>query len=105
MRFRIHPEAVQEADGAADWYGARDGRLGIEFSRMYSMLVREIYLHPRRYPLAEDSPEGSNVETSYRSDDFRTESFTRSSTTTFSSLRSRTIINAHSTGLTGWKIL
>jgi hypothetical protein len=58
MKFRIHPEALQEADSTAEWYGARDGRLGIEFSRVYSMLVRDIYLNPRRYALAEDSPEG-----------------------------------------------
>ena len=58
MKFRIHPEALREADEAADWYGERDGRLGIEFGRVYSMMIREIYNHPRRYALAEDSPEG-----------------------------------------------
>ena len=56
MNYRIHPEAEQEADEAADWYGARDPRLGIEFARQFSLAIDDIYENPQRYSLAEDSP-------------------------------------------------
>jgi plasmid stabilization system protein ParE len=59
MKFRIHPEAQEEADRAADWYGEREGPLGIEFARIHSLMIRDIYLNPRRYAIAEDSPEGT----------------------------------------------
>ena len=56
MKYRIHPEAEQEAEEAAEWYGAREPQLAIEFARQFSLMIDDIYENPRRYAIAEDSP-------------------------------------------------
>jgi len=56
MKYRIHPEAEHEADEAADWYGVREPRLGIEFARQFSLAIDDIFVNPLRYAIAEDSP-------------------------------------------------
>ena len=43
MRFRIHPDALQEADDAVDWYGAAGRPIRHRVRAMYSMMIREIY--------------------------------------------------------------
>jgi plasmid stabilization system protein ParE len=58
MNYLIHPAAEREADEAANWYEREDLSLALEFARVYRMLIDEIILHPRRYPAAEDAPEG-----------------------------------------------
>jgi plasmid stabilization system protein ParE len=58
MRFVIHPAAEQEADDAADWYEREDLSLALEFARSYRSLIDDILVHPRRYPEAEDAPDG-----------------------------------------------
>lgn len=56
MRYLIHPDAEREADDAMEWYGNHSAPLGLEFARIYRMMIDDIVLHPRRYPLAEDAP-------------------------------------------------
>jgi plasmid stabilization system protein ParE len=58
MKYRIHPAAEQEAEQAAEWYGERAPALAIEFARQHQLAIDWIIQSPRRYPLAEDAPEG-----------------------------------------------
>ena len=56
MNYRIHPEAEQEAQDAAEWYGAQVPTLAVEFARQYSLAIDWIVENPKMYALAEDGP-------------------------------------------------
>lgn len=56
MKFRIHPAAEEEAEDAAEWYGARIPTLGIEFARSHVQAIDSIVENPQIYPVAEDTP-------------------------------------------------
>ena len=58
MKYRVHPEAEQEAEHAAEWYGTRVPALAIEFARAHQLAIDWILESPQRYPLAEDAPPG-----------------------------------------------
>jgi plasmid stabilization system protein ParE len=58
VNYRIHPAAEQEAEAAAEWYGAQVPALAIEFARQYAMVIDTIAETPRMYALAEDAPPG-----------------------------------------------
>lgn len=58
MKYRVHPDAEQEAEHAADWYGERVPALAIEFARSHLLAIQWILESPQMYPLAEDSPDG-----------------------------------------------
>ncbi len=58
MSYRVHPDADQEAEAAAEWYAAHAPNLGIEFARQYALTVGWIADSPQRYPIADDGPDG-----------------------------------------------
>jgi toxin ParE1/3/4 len=58
VKYRIHPAAEQEAEEAAEWYGAQVPTLAIEFARSHVLAIDWIAENPRMYPLAADAPPG-----------------------------------------------
>jgi toxin ParE1/3/4 len=58
VKYRIHPAAEQEAEEAADWYGAQVPTLAIEFARQYAQAIDTIVEKPQMYAVAEDAPPG-----------------------------------------------
>jgi toxin ParE1/3/4 len=65
MAVNILPAAEAEAgDAAVGLENARRG-IGFDFSRAYDEALAEIAADPRRYPPAEDAPEGMDVRYYY----------------------------------------
>jgi toxin ParE1/3/4 len=58
VKHRIHPAAEQEAEEAAEWYGAQVAPLAIEFARQYAQAIDTIVEKPQMYVIAEDAPPG-----------------------------------------------
>lgn len=65
MRFRIHPEANDEEDKGADFYGERSFNLGLDFLAAVRAAYAGIREHPDRHPQAEDAPLNRNVRYLY----------------------------------------
>jgi plasmid stabilization system protein ParE len=58
VKYRIHPAAEEEAEEAAEWYGARSPALAVEFARDYAQAIDSIVEKPQMYAIAEDAPPG-----------------------------------------------
>lgn len=61
MRFRIHPEANDEEDEGAEFYGERSFDLGLDFIAAVRSSYSLIRAHPEQYSPAEDAPPKRNI--------------------------------------------
>ena len=50
---QIHPAALEEAEGAADWYAERSRRAAEAFLNELDRATRQIAEHPERFPAFE----------------------------------------------------
>jgi plasmid stabilization system protein ParE len=52
--LELHPQAIQEARAAHDWYRARNERAASAFLDELAHALEQVRLHPERWPRAED---------------------------------------------------
>jgi plasmid stabilization system protein ParE len=52
--FELHPQALQEAIAARDWYRVRSERAASAFLNELAHALEQVRTHPERWPRAED---------------------------------------------------
>ncbi|MCE9562435.1 MAG: type II toxin-antitoxin system RelE/ParE family toxin [Planctomycetes bacterium] len=61
MSLPLHAEADAEANRATEWYADRNPNVAVRFNEALTTAIDAIAADPKRYPVAEDAPDGWEV--------------------------------------------